>query len=114
MTEYGLPGHRDSDGNRQPTDHTFEWDGDEVTIRLLPPTLSEVDAIENLPEDVDPETLRETISEPLVEPELAEDPTMPEVMVCMTGIMDYAYNGGSQLVREARSELDDREGDAGN
>jgi hypothetical protein len=114
MTEYGLPGHRDNDGNRKPVDYTFEWNGDDVSIRILPPTLSEMDYIEQLPEDVDPDTLRDAIIDILVEPELDDNPTTTEIFAYMVGIQQYAYSGGSPIAQEAREELDRRGDDAGN
>jgi len=111
MTDYGLPGHRDSEGNLKPTDHTFDWNGQDVTIRILPPTLSQIDEIENLPEDVSADVMEEHLTDIVVKPEV-EDMTVPEMNAFIQGVMDYAYSGGTALAQEARAELDEREAEA--
>ena len=116
MSEYGLPSVRDKDGELQAVDHTFEWDDDEITIRLLPPTITEQERYEELGEDANAERLREIIDRHLVKPEIPEDEDLTgrELTCYLEGIVDYSVGGGSDLRQQVSEELERREGAQGN
>lgn len=116
MTEYGLPSVRDKDGELQAVEHEFEWDGDNITIKLLPPTITEQERYEQLGEDADAERLREIIDKHLVKPEIPddEDLTGRELTCYLEGIVDYSVGGGSALRQEVAEELERRQDTQGN
>jgi hypothetical protein len=109
MSEYGLPEVRDKDGDLQPVEHTYEWGGEDITIKLLPPTIPEYSDYENLGEETENEELREIIGRHLVKPDIPEDQalTMPELLCYVEGIVDYC-NGSAGLGGAAREELEER------
>jgi len=117
MADYGLPEVRDPDtGDLQPVDHTFEFDNDEVTIRILPPTLSEQEEYENLGMETGADELRDILEDHLIKPEPPADGewSMRELMAYLQGILDYSTGGTDQsaLVQE---EIERRGGtDTGN
>jgi len=108
MTEYGLPTSRDNEGNRKPVDHSYEYDGDDITIKLLPPTISEIEEYENLDDNVNAAQLRDILDTHLVRPE-QEDYTIDELWAYYSGILEYALDGNtSELAAEAEQRLDER------
>jgi hypothetical protein len=114
MTDYGLPTVRDEQGDLQAVEHTFDYAGQEVTIKLVPPTISQQEEYEEMGEDVDADALRELLDEHLVEPDVsaAEDLTMREVMCYVEGIVDYSTGGG--MAADVREELEQRDRSGGN
>lgn len=106
MTEYGITKERDSDGNRKPVDHTFEFDGDEITIQLMPPTISEVEEFEEFGDDMPASKLKEIFNRHILKPDV-EDPTITELTAYVQGLVDYA-NGGTELADAAKEELEAR------
>lgn len=106
MTEYGLPSARDEDGELQPVDHEFEWDGETVTIKLYPPTIADVEEYDNFGEDMDMSEMAEVVNDHLVEPDIDEpsDMTINEALCYVEGIVDYAMNGTSEAVQDALEE----------
>lgn len=114
MPEYGLPDARDSDGNIKEVDHTFEWDGEEVTIRLKPPTVAELQEYEELGEEANTSDLEEVLEDHLVKPELNGDLMANELLCYVRGIVDYTSGSGNALVQGAREELEERQGEEGN
>lgn len=115
MSDYGLPTQRTGDDNNpDPVDHTFEWDGDEVTIKLVPPTLGQIKRYENLGDDVGIEALEEIVDDHIEKPEIpAENMTMEEINCYVNGILDHGQNGGGDLTDEAQQYLDEH-ADGGN
>jgi len=118
MTEYGLTGLRDGDGNRQPVEHTFEYSGDKVTIKFIPPTLNEVDDIEEMmqDDDLDVDEIQQPLDDYLVKPSLPDDDgwTLREFDAYISGIYEWSM-GAEGIHSEVREELEEREnGTAGN
>lgn len=115
MTDYGLPTPRDSKGDLKGVDHTYEWDGQEVTIKLVPPTISQQEEYEELGEETTADELTEIIDRHLVEPDTSEiDITARELFCYVEGIVDYSIGGGSDLADEVQEELERRQGESGN
>jgi hypothetical protein len=112
MSEYGLPDVRDKDGELRATEHTFEWDGDEITIKLVPPTIPQYDEYVNLGEEAGNEELREVLDEHLVKPDIPADAglTMRELLCYVNGIVDYCQ-GDAGIAGKAREELEERQED---
>jgi hypothetical protein len=108
MSEYGLPDVRDKDGELQAVDHTYDWNGDEITIKLVPPTISEFEEYQDLGEDASSEELMPAVEDHLVKPEIDGDPTMAELLCYVNGIVDYC-TGNSGYAEEVREELDERQ-----
>jgi len=109
---YGLPDTRDEDGGRKAVDHTFEWGGQEITIKLLPPTIAQQQEYEELGEEADAEALAEILDEHLVKPDV-DDPTTRELFCYLEGIVDYGVSGGGEVADEVREEIEERK-DEGN
>lgn len=109
MTEYGLPNTRDKDGELQAIDHTYDFDGEEITIKFRPPTVSEFERIEEIQQqaDVDPSELEDLLREFLCKPEIPEDDSFSfrEMMAYLEGIVQYSTGGGG-MQEEARAELE--------
>lgn len=115
MTQYGLPGVRNAEGQLQAVDHTFDFDGDEIVIKLYPPTISEFERYEDMGSDVDIDELFDIVDKHLVKPEIErEGMTSRELMCYLQGIVDYGIGGGNQFMRQVQQELDEREATAGN
>jgi hypothetical protein len=117
MTEYGLPSTRDKDGELQPVDHSYQWDGDEVTIKLIPPTISEFEEYESMGEETGSSELRDIIDKHLVKPAIPEDEdlTMRELLCYVEGIVDYSEGSSDEYAEEVQEELEQRQsGAAGN
>lgn len=110
MTEYGITKERDSEGNRKPVDHTFEFGGESITIQLIPPTISEVEELEELEEksDVKVSDLMGVYDDFIVKPDV-DDPTMTEANAFAEGILDYV-SGGTDLAELAQEEIEARGG----
>lgn len=116
MSEYGLAGRRDNEGNRKPVEHEFEWKGQPVTIKLLPPTVSEAEEYEDLGEEVGAGEMADIVGNHIVKPEFedASDMTVEELQAYVMGIMDYASDG-DDLQDRVDAELEKRDdGSAGN
>jgi len=115
MSEYGLPGVRDKDGDLREVEHTYEWDGEEITIKILPPTTAQLERYENFGDDVDADKLRDVVDEHLVKPDIPEDKdlTARELFCYMEGVMDHAQ-GSTGLAEEVREEIEARSESAGN
>jgi hypothetical protein len=116
MSEYGLPSVRDKDGELRPVEHTYEWGGEEVTIKLLPPTISQQERYEELGEDVDVERLREIVDTHLVKPDIPDDESLTsrELFCYLEGIVDYSVGGGDGMAAEVQAELEKRNEAQGN
>lgn len=116
MSEYGLSGFRDKDGKRQTVEHTYTWDGQEVTIKLDPPTISQQEEYEQLGEEADSERLREIVDRHVVEPSIPEDEewTTREVMCYLEGIINFSVGGGGEMGEAIRDEIEARGGTPGN
>lgn len=109
MTGYGLPS---ADG---PQEHTYEWGGQEVTIKLVPPTLDQVEEYQDLGQDADIGEMRDVLRRHIKQP--AKPPgemTLQEVNCYIAGIMDHAESGGPEVVQEARDYLEENSDDEGN
>jgi hypothetical protein len=117
MSEYGLPGLRDKDGELQAVEHTYEWGGEEITIKLRPPTISEQDDYAELGEEASNEELRGILDDHLVKPEIPEDQELTgrELLAYVEGIVDFSQGGGNDVAQAVQEELEQRaEGSAGN
>lgn len=115
MSEYGLPTPRDSNGNLKPVDHAFEWSGQEITIKLVPPTISQQEAYEELGMDTSAADLAEVLEDHLVEPDPNEfDFTARELLCYVEGIVDYSTGDIDGVAAEVREEIEEREGAEGN
>jgi hypothetical protein len=113
MSDYGLPDLRDKDGELQEAEHTYQWDGQEITIKLIPPTISEYDEYVSLGEDADESELRRIVDDHLVKPDIPEDEdlTMRELLCYTQGIVAYC-RGSSGIAAEIRDELEERQDEA--
>lgn len=114
--EYGLPDPReDADSGRRGVDHEFEWNGEEVSLRLVPPTLNQLQEYQNVGAEADADELKNILDRHIVKPE--KDPgdmTMREVNCYIEGLLDYSNNGGGERMQEVREELEQRRGESGN
>jgi hypothetical protein len=114
MPEYGLPSQRDAEGNLQAVEHTFEFDDQEVTIKLVPPTFTQLEEYEDMGENVSTDELRTIIDKHLAKPDLKPgEMTVREVECYVQGIVDYDA-AGSDLAQAAQEELAERESAPGN
>lgn len=115
MSDYGLPTPRDDDGNLKPVEHTYKWSGQDVTIQLVPPTISQQEEYEELGTETSTSDLREILDEHLVKPDPDEfDFTAREVLCYIEGIVDYSTGDLDGVAAEVRDELDERQGEQGN
>ena len=107
--EYGLPGFRDSEGNRKPQEHSYQYKDQPVNIRLIPPTVSEIEEYEDMGEDVGREKLQDVFDRHVLKPEVSDvgELTIDELKAYVQGIIDYAQDG-NDLAVAARDELEDR------
>lgn len=112
--QYGLPSLRGEDNQLVPVDHTFEWNGEQVRIKLLPPTIRQVTEYEKLGTDVDVDRLEEIVDQHIVEPDMpASEMSMHEINCYIYGIQDHGAGGGeADLMEQVRNELESR--DSGN
>ena len=109
MPEYGIPDIRDADGDLKGVDHTYEWNGHEVTIKHVPVTISEQQDIEAQGADVDVEYMQDFLDDHLVKPAApAGDWSLAEVLCYFEGMIDFASGGGNDLMQQAREELERR------
>lgn len=110
MTEYGLPTPRDSTGRLKPVDHTYDWGDHEVTIKLIPPTISQQEDYEELGTETSSEDLREILEDHLVEPDISEmDLTARELLCYVEGIVDYSVGDARGMAAEVQEELEARQ-----
>lgn len=111
--EYGLPDPReDDDSGLKGVDHEFEWNGETVSIRLVPPTLNQLQGYQDMGANADVDELKDILERHIVKPE--KDPgdmTMREVNCYIDGILDYSNDGGGDLMQEVREELEERRGE---
>lgn len=115
-TRYGLPSPRDKDGELLPVEHTYDWQGQEVTIKAVPPTVSELDGYENLGFETSFGDLYEIVDKHLLKPELpSQDDTSGRELSCyLQGIMNIGGGDGVDFAEAARDALDERASDSGN
>lgn len=110
MSEYGLTQPRDDDGDPEPVDHTYEWDGEEVTIELVPPTLEQLKEYRDLGTDADMEELEKIVDRHVIKPEMpAAEMTEREVTCYMFGLRDYSESGGGERMQQVREAITERE-----
>lgn len=118
MSDYGIAGLRDSDGERKPVEHTTDWNGDEVTVKFVPPTITEVDDLEELlnQEDLTPKEIQGPLNEYLVEPSIPDDQewTLPEFNCYIGAIYEWSMGDGDGAAGAVADELEERDGDEGN
>lgn len=115
MSEYGLPTKRDDEGNLEPVDHEFEWGDQTVTLKLIPPTISQQEEYENLGEETGSDELLEILEEHLVEPDPTDyDLTAREMLCYVNGIVDYSVGEATGMAGDIRAELDARQDAGGN
>jgi len=115
MSEYGLPSARDSDGDRRATDHSYEWNGQEITIKILPPTVAEAEEYEHLGDDVSPTEMANIIDKHLKKPEIDDpsDMTIQELRAYAEGIFS-AVAEENEFAEQVNEELESRGGETGN
>ena len=113
MSEWGLTSERNSKGERKPVEYEYEYQGEEVRVKLLPPTVSELEEYEELGEDTGAGELAEIVDKHIVKPEV-DDPTIRELFCYVEGIVSYGASGGNDFVAEARKELEERADESGN
>lgn len=113
-TEYGLPNLRDDEtGDLKPVTHTFTFDGDEVTIKFVPPTLAKTEEYADMGDRLDDETTAEMLSEILIEPDLEPaEFTQRELIAYPQGLKEW--NLGRDLTEALNEALRERSGDSGN
>jgi hypothetical protein len=112
--EYGLPNLRDDEtGDLKPVTHTFTFDGDEVTIKFIPPTLAVTEEYAELGDRLDDETTAKMLSDILIEPDLAPDEfTQRELIAYPQGLKEW--NLGRDLSEALTEALESRGGGSGN
>lgn len=114
MTEFGL-GIRDADGERMLVEHTYDWQGQTVTIEFLPPTIAEADELETLLEkdDLSVEEVQQPLDDFLERPSIpdGESWTLREFNAYIQGIYSWTM-GAEGLGEDISDELEDVEGDA--
>ena len=113
MSEWGLPSERDSNGNLRAVEHEYEYQGEDVKIKLYPPTVSQLEEYEELGDDTSATELADIVDQHLVKPDV-DDPTIQELFCFVQGIVDYGAAGGTDFVQDAREELEKRQSDEGN
>lgn len=114
MTEYGLPNRRDSEGNRKAQEHSYEWNGQEITIKIIPPSVAQAEEYEALGDDIAPTEMAEIVNKHVEKPQIeAEDMGMDELLCYAEGIFDYVQ-GGDDFEAAVDAELEQRESGEGN
>jgi len=118
MTEYGITGLRDADGGLNAIEHTFQFNGEPVTIEFVPPTISESDSLEEMleKEDLSPAEIQEPLNEYLVEPAIpdGDDWTLREFNCYIMGIYKWSMGQADGTVPAEISDELDEHGDEGN
>lgn len=114
--QYGLPTPRSNDGEREPVEFTFDWNGQSVTIVAIEPTVAELNRYENLGEEASFETLYDIVDDHLVQPEIGsmDDLTGSELICYLTGIKQLGVMGGTDLAQDVNEALSEREATPGN
>jgi len=114
--QYGLTDLRDKDGDLENVEFSYEWAGEEITIKFRPPTLSEQEEFEDLDEDEPAENLESLLDEHMVKPSVSEDSswTAREMWCYITGIMRWSMGGENSLAADIEDEIDERTGGEGN
>lgn len=107
MTEYGLSTPRDPDTDDPlPVEHKYEWNGEDVVIELVPPTLDQLERYQEMGADVDTEALRDIVDDHIEKPDRpAGSMTVREINCYIRGILDYGEDGGGDRMDELREEL---------
>ena len=111
MTDYGISGLRDADGERKVVEHTHQFDGEDVTIKFVPPTIAEVDDLEELleQEDLSPADIQQPLNDYLVEPTIpdGEDWTLREFNCYIEAIYSWSLGQADHTApAEIEAELD--------
>lgn len=115
MSQYGIPNLRDADGQLKGVDHTYEWNGQEITIKHIPITSSEQQEIESHGRDIDVEVMQNLLDKKIVKPEVEGEWSLAEILCYFEGIVDFAGGGGGEVMAQAREELERRaEEESGN
>lgn len=109
QTQYGLPDARDESGQLKPADHTFEWQGEEITVRFYPPTATEVSEWEGMGEEMSPDDMADILDDKLIKPDIERPYSLQELNCYVRAISDYAMESG-ELADEVDEELDRRGG----
>lgn len=114
--EYGLVGLRDRDGELQPVEFSYEFAGEEVTIKFRPPTLAEQERLEDLDDDESAERLEEILDEHMIKPSVPDDGswTAREMWAYLQGILQWSMGSENQLHADIQEELDEQTGGEGN
>lgn len=115
-TRYGLPTPRDKDGELLPVEYTYDWQGQTVTIKAIPPTVSELDTYEDLGLETTFGDLYEIVDQHLVKPELPDpkETTGRELSCYLQGIMNIGGGDGVDMAEAAREALEERTDGPGN
>lgn len=115
-SNYGLPVPRDGEGELQAVDHEYEWGGQNVQIKIIPPTIAQIREYEKFGTDASVDDMIDVYERHIEEPSIPTDNlTSRELMCYVEGIVDYGTGGGgSDIVQQAQAELEQRETAAGN
>lgn len=114
MSDYGLAGLRDKDGDLQAVDYSYEWNDDEITIKLRPPTIAEQEELEDLDDDAGPDELEEILERHIVKPEIKGSWTTREMWAYMEGIIKYSTGDEDGVADEIAAEIERRSDGQGN
>lgn len=109
--QWGLRNVRNPDGSRKVQEHNYEFQGEEINIKLIPPTAEQLDEYEGKEEDMSATELAEIVDRHIVKPEI-ENPgeyTMVELNAYVQGILDFS--AGDEELNQALAE---RGGEMGN
>lgn len=110
--QYGLPTSAD-----ETVEHTTSYQGTEFTVRLRPPTISEMDEYENPGEELTWSQLYDRADKHLEKPELPPEDETPSthILAYNQAIQEVGMMGASDFDQDVISEIEERVGDgAGN
>lgn len=113
-SQYGIPDLRDEEGGLREVDHTFQWNNSDVTIRITPPTIGQIEKYQRLGDEAEPEEIKDVLKDHLVKPEVDyNDLTATEMLCYATGIMDHVSGGSTGGLSSAvKEELEARRGES--
>lgn len=113
MSDYGLPIARDDDDNPEAVDFEYEWGGADVKIKLIPPTLEQIQQFRQQARADGGDALeqaRELIDDHVVKPAIPKDKlTEREANCFLDGILAYGDEGGGPMMDEVRDDIDERQ-----
>lgn len=105
--QYGLPDARDRDGRLRPVDYEFDWKGQSIRVKFLPPTATEVSEWEEMGEDMSPSQMADVLDDKLIQPEIERPYSLEELVCYVRAIAQYAMED-SDIAEEVDAELAER------